>query len=119
MAMTKKERAEFDAAIKQAQVLGALHFTAKVAPDMPIPKSGTVKGWMYRFARGWSSSSCVEPSCSTHTAHGFGQNVRTTSQHGMPQYSTKMRALKALRNEMEQEYAEQLRKVDLQIAAEQ
>lgn len=116
MAMTKKERAEFDAAIERARLLGALRWTSKIAPDIPVPQDGETSGWRHnaysiRVERAWS-----EP-----TAHGTGpQRDRSgrsvASQCGIPLYSTKLLALKAMRHEMEMEYARKLALADRMIA---
>lgn len=38
MAMTKKEKAAYDAAIKTAETAAALRWTEPVEPDVPVPK---------------------------------------------------------------------------------
>jgi len=47
--------------------------------------------------------------------HDIGEWNKTRRQLPIMQYSTELLALKALRNEMEIEFAKRLRKIDLQI----
>ena len=118
MAMTKKERADFDAAIDKIQLLGALRFTTPVEQDVPVPttNSGFASGWDFnsyergRVWLGWSDS----------TGHGSGpipidKVYRSGSQGARCMFSTKAKALAAMRNEMEQRFASILAAIDRQI----
>ncbi len=115
MAMTKKERAEFDAALKAARIMGALRFTAKVLPDVAIPgfgiKPALATGFLFN-----SHSPRVVPACSSSTSHSFGRNDKTDSQHPRALFSTELFAWSGLRNELEQKYAASLAEVDARIA---
>jgi len=118
MAMTKKEREAFDAAIKKAEILGALRWTTPVAKDVPIPENGYSEGWI-------AYSNSVQKSWSGQHRHGNGDApapediYKSASQRGVSMYSTRLLALKALRNNTEKEAAEELRKIDRMIAEEE
>ena len=117
MAMTKKEKAAMQAAIDRAELLAALRWTAPVERDVGIPLQGYSEGWDYnahsqRVWQGWSD----------RVAHGEGKapeagKYRSGSQGSRRMFSTKARALAAMRHEMEQKAAADLMKVDRQIAA--
>lgn len=115
MAMTKKEKAEFEAAIKRANTLSALRWTDPVEKDLPRPDRGSTSGWDYnaysvRVYQAWS-----EP-----VSHGDGpaRNGYSGSQGGIALFSTKLLALKALRHAVECDSAEKLRKIDEMIEKE-
>jgi hypothetical protein len=118
MAMTKKERAEFDAAILRAETLAALRWTGPVCKDVEPPNGGC-------YADGWDFSSYtaeVWQAWSSSVVHGRGPAPKTgrhssASQNGVHLFSTKERALAALRHAIEQEAAAKLLKIDKQIAA--
>lgn len=110
MAMTKKERAEFDAAIYAARLISALRWTAPVEPDMPPPPPGCVgvtEGWMYnaysrRVYRAWSRES----------TNGEGKITSHASLQSMPLFSTQSLAYAAMRNDLEKEYGKKLLEID-------
>lgn len=60
----------------------------------------------------------VEPACSSEISHGFGSNDETRSQGGMALYSTRMLALRALRNAVEMDCAKRLLDIDERIEKE-
>lgn len=119
MAMTKKEKAEMQAAIDRAETLAALRWTAPVVRDVGVPNNGYSEGWDYNsykkeVFRGWSSSG----------SHGTGPapevgRYRYASQDARRLYSTEALALAAMRHEIEQKAAADLMKIDRQIAAAQ
>lgn len=116
MAMTKKEKAEFEAMAKELRVQSALRWTEKIAPDLPIPSSGCTQGWAIN-----SYDGIVREAWSQNIRHGNGlcepDNWRqSASQNGVPLFSTKLLALKAVRHEMEKEFAKKLAAVDEAIA---
>lgn len=119
MAMTKKEKADFDAAIKQIALLGALRWTSPVKKDIPVPQSfgESTSGWDYN-----THSSSVNQKWSDSVSHGDGP-ARTNrfcgSQNGRALFSSELLALKALRHAVELECAEKLRRIDEQIAAKE
>lgn len=117
MAMTKKEQAAMRAAIDRAETLAALRWTWPVERDVGVPLQGYSEGWDYnahsrRVWQGWSD----------RMAHGEGKapeagKYRSGSQGSRRMFSTKARALAAMRHEMEQKAAADLLAVDRQIAA--
>ena len=112
MAMTKKERAEMDAAITRAETLAALRWTEDVKPDLPVPEWGQhTEGWIVFSDR-------VEEAWSESVRHGLGRDrSRGGSQRGMWLHSTRSRALKALRHQTEMAAAERLRAIDIALRA--
>lgn len=118
MAMTKKEQAEFQAAIDRADTLAALRWTAPVERDVFPPKDGYTEGWDFNSYTktahaGWSSS----------IHHGTGPAPQdskrhyTASQNPRRMFSTKAKALAALRHEVEKNTAADLLAIDRQIIA--
>lgn len=113
MAMTKKERAEFDAAIERAEMLAALRWTNPVVPDVPIPEWDKVStgfsqnAYTMRVERMWSRSNL----------HGIGEYspFKHGSQHGRRLYSTELLAWKAMRAELEMRMARELMQIDRKI----
>jgi hypothetical protein len=115
--MTKKERKEFEEAIANARLLGALRWTEEVLPDIPKPTyPKETSGWRMnqhsdygRVWEAWSNSS----------SHGFGRfkvDGSSASQGAVELYSTKLRALKALRHGIEILAAAKLANIDRHIA---
>ena len=119
MAMTKKERAEFDAAIQRAETLAALRWTGPVSRDVPIPESGYSQGWDYN-----EHSTRVWLAWSSLASHGDGEApkqydaYRSASQNGRSLFSTRARALAALRHAIESTTATRLLNIDRQITIE-
>lgn len=119
MAMNKKEKAAFEAAVRNAMKLGALRWTSPVTPDVPIPGGfggEKVTGWSFN-----AHSQRVYPSYSTAVSHGEGSGTdrhRVGTQGAIRQYSTRALALKAMRHEIERACAENLVRVDLQLKEE-
>jgi len=125
MAMNKKEREQLDATIREAQVNKALRWSDyEVEPDLSpppysyAPEEKITNGWSFNAHNGrvyqtWSESS----------SHGDGWRVvgeKNTygSQRGISQYSTKEKALKALRVKLENNFAKALADVDILIKLE-
>lgn len=112
MPMNKKEREEFEAMKQALRIARAMRFTTPVAPDVPPPKgSGSTSGWLHNSYRGaaiqaWSES----------VSHGLGGPDRKStgggSQNSRPLFSTELLALKAMRHEMEMDFAKKLAQVD-------
>ena len=115
MAMTKKEKAEFDAAILEARTLAALRWTERVEPDVPPPDSHSnlKSGFLYD-----AHSQEVKPACTSSVGHSFGRADKTTTQNPRHLYSTMLRALQAMRNEVEMRAARELLRIDKMIAEE-
>ncbi len=60
----------------------------------------------------------VRESCSTSVDHSVHSNKKTSSQNGISMFSTKILALKALRNALEVKAANELYKIDKIIEEE-
>lgn len=118
MAMTKKEQAAMQAAIDRAETLAALRWTGPVERDVGVPLQGYSEGWDYNAhsMRVWTGWSC-------QVVHGQGPAPKEGERHyngsqgARRMFSTKAKALAAMRHEMEQKAAADLLKVDRQIAA--
>jgi len=106
--MNKKELAEME----QLKTRLALRFTEVVNPDIPVPNinSELVKGFIFN-----AYSMSVNESCSLSFTHSIRQTEKTTTQGGITQFSTKKLAYQAMRNVVEIECAEKLRKIDRMI----
>jgi hypothetical protein len=121
MAMTKKEREQMDAAIHKAELLAALRWTAPVEKDLPPPdKCGVYsEGWDYIL-----STQRVYVAWSDFVSHGTGHapinlSQRHGSQNSIWLYSTREKALAALRHAIEKEAASKLLACDKQINAKE
>lgn len=116
--MNKKEKAAFDAAIAQAQLLAALRWTEKVEKDLqpPAPFGNRDDSIGYDFN---SYSHIVAEKWSSSISHGdMPKRQHSGSQNSVYLFSTKLRALKALRHQVELDSAKVLRLIDLRITAE-
>ena len=118
--MTKKEKAAMQAAIDRADLLAALRWTSPVEPDVEPPEFGD-------YSEGWRFNECtrvVEIGWSTSVSNGFGPAPRgkerwsSGSQHSARLFSTKARALAAMRHVLERQYASALMCIDRVIRAE-
>jgi hypothetical protein len=133
--MNKREKAALAAAELASRVHRALRWSLpahwrEYKQDLPSPQygdQGYVLGWSLNLHRilsgyggGLDSSSAVYPSWSGTSSHGTGHEHpgKHGSQRGVAQYSTKMRALRALRCELEQWAGERLEQIDRLIEAE-
>ena len=118
MSMTKKEKAAFDAAIKKAETLAALRWTSPVKKDVLPPNVNEPS--TNRYTKGWvfnSYNMSVSTAWSSCIHHGSGEppgNGKHGSSSQMPicMYSTKAKALAALRHELENKYARDLYEID-------
>ena len=118
MAMTKKEREAVDEAIRRAELLAALRWTTGVDPDVPPPVAygGYTEGWDMH-----SYSQTIERAWSSNVCHGIGplpERNAPAAKNPTYLFSTKKRALMAMRHEIEMRSAELLLKIDKQIQAE-
>lgn len=114
--MTKKERAEFDSALAEARLLGALRFTSKVERDVMPPKSGYAAG----FDINPYGDGSVWEAWTSSVTHGRGgapisDQYSSGSQNCRSLYSTKELAWRAVRNAMERAMAARLAGVDHHI----
>lgn len=124
MAMTKKEKAAFDAAIKAARVAGALRATESCPPDLAPPSASDggakeVCGWDFNMHEEF-----VYPAWSRATRNGAGRPLSglATERIGgtrgsIPLYSTQLRAPRGLRHAVEQSAAHKLAAIDGMIEA--
>lgn len=115
--MNKKEQAEMQQLRDELRLAKALRFTEEVATDVPLPShsmNGLTTGWTFN-----SYNDRVEVGCSSSTSHSFGRNDKTTAQHPLALYSSKLRALRALRASVERIVAKRLADIDLRIADEE
>lgn len=125
MAMNKKEQAEMDALRKELAIAKALRFTDKVKPDVPPPTGGGFSNGSMDLTRGWDAHAClssynsyrVEKACSSSVHHGTGWE-KTSSQWPRHLYSTRLLALRACRNQLEELVARSLAEIDLDIERE-
>ena len=92
----------------------ALRFTESINADVLIPiDDKIVNGYNQN-----SYSMRVEKSCSNGFCHSIGKWNKTDNRNPIAQYSSRLLALKAMRNELENMYANKLRQVDLMIEEE-
>jgi hypothetical protein len=112
--MTKKEKEQ----IEQLKLLAAFHRTQPVTPDIEIPDNTSSQLKTGFAITGYRENVRVEPACSTAAFHGLGTQRETTTQKGIPLYSTKLLALKAARHQQELYCAKLLRLIDQQIERE-
>lgn len=119
MAMTKKEQAAMQAAIDRADTLAALRWTQPVAHDVAPPVGLT------NYSTGWDfnvHTLKVEPAWTDTITHGSGPapepgRYRYAARQGaISLFATKVKALRAMRHEVEKESAAKLLKIDRMIA---
>lgn len=118
MAMTKKEKAEFDALAARLRMTAALRWTEAVEPDVRASHDNGGKpavGWMGHVHNG-----TAQKAWSTTVFHGLGEkeNGRSASQGARALHSSRLLALRSVRHEVELECAKRLAAIDEQIEAE-
>ncbi|EOU3063366.1 TPA: hypothetical protein ACQQX6_004305 [Yersinia enterocolitica] len=118
MAMNKKELADFERLKNESQVNRALRWSDYCElKDVPPPSSqstGMDRTQGYTFN---AHNSVVTPMWSTSISHGT-IGSKNGSQRGIALYSTRKKALMALRRELERLFAEKLAYVDNEIQKE-
>jgi hypothetical protein len=114
MAMTRKEKAEMRAAIEKAELLAALRWTSQVERDVAPPESysGHSEGWDFnsynkKVFKAWSEN----VSNGTGEYQPVGKN-RIGSQGSVWLFSTRKRALAAMRQDIETKSARELLEID-------
>jgi hypothetical protein len=114
MAMNKKEQTEMEVLRSELAKAKAFRFTERIKPDIPIASGYTDlrKGFLFNEH---SSYEQVKPACSTSSNHCFGSDQKTTTQGGRSLFSTEVLAWRALRNALEDSFAERLAKIDERI----
>lgn len=128
MAMNKKEQIEFDI----ARSYRSLRFSDyPTSPDLDAKSSdaGLVVGFGINISRVFSLGTigsynpAVYPAWSERNRHGVGdgspESLKRGSRDDVPLYSTRKRALGALRRELEDKFARLLLEIDDAIAAEE
>lgn len=124
MAMNKKEQAEMAKLKQQLAVASAFVRTPAVEKDLPPPVSD--EGNCGHVTHGFNFNSYAQEvreywsgAVTTYRENPKAKKGYVSgSQGGTALYSTRLLALKALRHEVENEAAESLAKIDMQIAAE-
>jgi hypothetical protein len=126
MGLTREQRAERERLkqiVENNEALAALRPTpGEYAPDLPAPDRGGayIEGWDYwpegppRVFYRWST-------CGAHGNENSRMTDRATGggrQGGRDLYSTKERALRAMRRELELRFGRALLAIDKQIAEE-
>lgn len=115
--MNKKEQAYVEELKTQLALRWTQGQKADVAPPASSSGSQLSIGFAIRGERGDYPS--IEEACSSSVSHGIGRADKTTTQHPIWLYSTKLLALKALRHSVERRCAAMLRKIDAMIEAEE
>lgn len=120
--MNKKEQAAFADLQEQLRIAKALRFTEPVERDVEPPECGIGReirnGYDYNAFIGPYGRPRVEPACTSSVYHSFGQHNKTDSQNPRRLFSTKLLALKAMRNDVELKCAKILADIDLQMEQE-
>lgn len=114
--VSKKAQRVVDVGRAALHVVRALRWTdAQTGPDVPKPRDvGITTGWSYN-----PHTRVVMPMWSQSVTHGHGHDpTKSGSQRGKALYSTKLRALRALRRSVEVDCARKLAAIDAQIRAE-
>jgi hypothetical protein len=108
MAMNKKEKEYLEHILTQF----ALRHTQEVLPDIPPPPLGSPHGTLTKGFLFNSYSKEVRESCSSSMYHSYHRSDKTNTQGARHLYSSRLLALKAMRYEVEQKYAKELREID-------
>jgi len=107
----KQTKAQIAAeAARRVRLWDALHWTddTDIAPDVPPPTGAALTtGWTFN-----AYAHRVDVACSSISAHAVGRTDKVTAQHPKALYSTRERAVRALRCAVERECAELLLKID-------
>ena len=114
MAMNKKEQAAMDDLRRELLLVKAWRLTPPVERDLPPPpvfcaSVKLTKGWDYNVHQ-----PRVFKACSSSTYHGYGWE-KTTSQRSMSLYSTREKAIAAMRHEAEQSALKRLADIDAML----
>lgn len=117
--MNKKESAAFEQLQQELRLAKALSWPQPVAPDVAVPNQNEPDTTGFHFN---VFTNRVEPCASSSTHHRWGYSemskVGGNSQQPKALYSTKLRALQALRHEVEKDCAKRLAAIDKQIEEE-
>lgn len=111
--LSKKKQAELLRLERESRIRAALHWTEVAeGPDVQPPTgfNELATGYMFNVY-----SLRVDSACSSAASHAIGRTDKTTSQRSLALFSTRLRALRALRNAAERRCAEQLADIDRMI----
>ncbi len=113
--LSKKRQEEIARAEHEARVRAALRWTEEASgPDVEVPTyGGLATGYLFN-----AYLSRVNEACTSSGLHSAYRNGRTTTQGARRLFSTRLRALLALRNAVERECAERLAGIDRMIEGE-
>lgn len=119
MSMTKSEKAEREALIRDLEMERAMRRSGMVARDLTPPKgfSGVTHGWDFNSY----SAGEVFKATSSSVYHRNREWVESDISGGWSQgtrtlFSTELLATKAMRYEIAERYADSLRKIDARIS---
>jgi len=107
--MNKKEQQEME----DLKTRLSLKFTDEVKPDLMPPESRSdliVNGYHFN-----SHTKIVSEACTSSTYHNVWGWDKTTTKGAKALYSSRILAYKAMRNELELQFAKQLRTIDKKI----
>jgi hypothetical protein len=117
--MNKKEQSYVEWLEINLRLAKALSWTQPVAPDIAKPENFREASIGFTFN---PHTNTVSPATSESNRHYVGSHAiprnGTASQQGIALYSTKLRALQALRHEVEKMVAARLAAIDKQIEHE-
>ena len=115
---TKKQKEAEELEANEQRIRDAFRWSERVEPTIPIPQTYNELsvGWLYIDSIEYPR---VTEACSSSIAHSRGRTDRTTTQHGVRLYATRLEALHALRGALVYKMAEILAKVDRQISKEE
>lgn len=112
MAMTKAEKTALIELQKELMLYKAFTRTPEVEPDVLPPEEWDTinKGWVVLV-----HARDVTEGCTSKHNHNMWANTHTTSKGAISLYSTKLLALKALRNALEFEFMKAASSLDARI----
>ena len=115
MAMNKQEKEDFE----NLKIWLALRYTGEIeGPDVQIPESDgkTIGYYITPSCKILKAMSTSYSHATTDISNEFPTN--TTSQRGIPLYSSKVKALEDSRRMLEREYGKKLLEIDRMIIEE-
>lgn len=115
--MTKAEKAERDALIRDLEMERAMRRSKQVERDLPPPKNGVTHGWDFNSYSNGEAYKATSSSVYHRNREWVESDIRGGwSQGTRTLFSTELLATKAMRHEIAERYAESLRKIDARIA---
>jgi len=123
MAMNKKEKAAMAALERNISLRWSDPTNEELMPDLPEPQYGgtTVLGWTVNYHKMRADGLCgaVHATTSESASHHSGHTPKAHGSQGpIAQHSTRLRALRALRRQVERQSAKQLALIDIEMRAE-